>query len=90
MDRGIEAPLSPHEEVTLRRIALDVSKAKPLRDSDAAHFVRLRLVDDDDGRLSMTALGRQLYQGLPRPAKLPHEGESDAVLRANLQRARDR
>jgi hypothetical protein len=25
MDRGLKAPLSPHEEVTLRRIALGVA-----------------------------------------------------------------
>ena len=91
MERGLIAPLSPHEEVTLRRVALGISKAKLLPARDVAHLISLRLVDEKDGRLSLTALGRQRYQGLPRPAARPPHGEdeADAVLRSHLRQARD-
>ena len=65
--RGLLAPLSPHEEVALRRIALGISNAKHLPAHNVAYLVRLRLVDENDGRLSLTALGRQRYDKLPRP-----------------------
>ena len=40
-----------HEEVTLRRIALGIAKAKLLPARDVAYLVRLGLVDESDGRL---------------------------------------
>ena len=66
MERGLIAPLSPHEEITLRRIALGISHADVLPARDAAHLIQLRLVDEDEGRLNLTELGRERYQGLPR------------------------
>jgi hypothetical protein len=89
MDRGLKAPLSPHEEVTLRRIALGISKAKHLAERDVAHLICLCLVDEKDGRLSLTALGRQRYGGLPRAAGSRVEDEADAALRSHLQQAPD-
>jgi hypothetical protein len=50
MERGLIAPLSPHEEVTLRRIALGISKARQLPPRDVAHLIRLCLVADNEGR----------------------------------------
>ena len=92
MDRGLKAPLSPHEEVTLRRVALGISKAELLAARDVSHLIRLCLIDEKDGRLSLTALGRQRYQALPRPAARSAAGEDevDAVLRFHLQQARHR
>ena len=89
MDRGLKAPLSPHEEVTLRRIALGVSKAKRLPARDVAHLICLCVVDEKDGRLSLTPLGRRRYDGLPRPAGSLVEDEADAALRSHLQQACD-
>jgi len=63
MDRGLRAPLSPHEEVTLRRIALGISKAKRLRSRDVAYLVCLHLVDENEGRVKLTDLGHERYQG---------------------------
>jgi hypothetical protein len=63
MERGPRAPLSPHEEVTFRRIALGISEAKHLLVRDVAYLIRLRLVDESDGRLKLTELGRERYQG---------------------------
>jgi hypothetical protein len=55
-------------------------------------LIRLCLIDEKDGRLSLTALGRQRYQALPRPAARSAAGEDevDAVLRFHLQQARHR
>ena len=89
MERGLIAPLSPHEEITLRRIALGISHADVLPARDAAHLIQLRLVDEDEGRLNLTELGRERYQGLPR-AGAAHEDEADTGLRSRLQQARDR
>jgi hypothetical protein len=50
MERGLRAPLRPHEEVTLRRVALGISKAELLPARDVAHLIRLCLIDEKDGR----------------------------------------
>jgi hypothetical protein len=65
MDRGLVAPLSPNEEVTLRRVAYGVVKAKRLQ---LAHLTRLKsllLIEDHDGALSLTAMGRQRLANSP-------------------------
>ena len=68
MERGLIAPLSPHEEVTLRRIALGISKASQLPLRDVAYLIRLCLVAENDGRLSLTDIGRARYRALPKAA----------------------
>jgi hypothetical protein len=89
MDRGLRAPLSPHEEVTFRRIALGISKAKRLRARDVAYLIRLRLVDENEGRLKLSDLGRERYQGLSNGAAMSDvKDEVTAVLRRHLD-ARD-
>ena len=82
MERSLIAPLSPHEEVTLRRIALGISKASQLPPRDAAHLIRLRLVADNEGRLSLTDIGRERYRALPKVAGMTavaDEGEAAVV-----------
>jgi hypothetical protein len=49
MERGLKAPLSPREAVTLRRIALGISKAELLPARDVVQLIRLCLVDEKDG-----------------------------------------
>jgi hypothetical protein len=93
MARGRTAPLSPNEEVTLRRIALGISQAKQLPTHDVDYLVRLRLVDDDEGRLKLTDLGRERYQALPRPAAISDVTNTDetvTVLRHLILGAGDR
>ena len=83
MERGLIAPLSPHEEVTLRRIALGIPKASQLPPRDAAHLIRLRLVADNEGRLSLTDIGRERYRALPKAAGMTavaDEGQAAAVV----------
>ena len=79
MERGLIAPLSPHEEVTLRRIALGILKARQLPSRDVAHLIRLCLVADNEGRLSLTDIGRERYRALPKAAGMTavaDEGET--------------
>jgi hypothetical protein len=64
MEPGLRALLSPHEEVTFRRIALGISKAKHLPARDVACLIQILLVDENQGRLKLTELGRERYQGL--------------------------
>jgi hypothetical protein len=66
MERGLRAPLSPREEVSFRRVALGISKAKLLPARDVAYLIRLCLVAENDGRLSLTDLGRERYRALPK------------------------
>jgi hypothetical protein len=90
MERGLKAPLSPHEEVTFRRIALGISKAKLLPARDVAYLIRLRLVDENEGRLKLSDLGRERYQGLPNGAAISKiKDEAADVLRHHILHARD-
>jgi hypothetical protein len=50
MERGALAPLSPNEEVTLRRIAIGIARAFELRSRDVTRLIRLLLVEQRDGR----------------------------------------
>ena len=59
MERGLRALLSLREEVTFRRIALGISKAKHLAVRDVTYLVHLCLVDENQGRLKLTDLGRE-------------------------------
>jgi hypothetical protein len=65
MERGILAPLSPNEELALRRIA----GGRPPAELRARHHVvrlkTLKLVEEIDGKLRLTSLGRSRYARLP-------------------------
>jgi hypothetical protein len=93
LERGLIAPLSPHEEVTLRRIALGISKANDLPAHDVAHLIRLRLVEEREAQLTLTGIGRQRYQALPKAAGaagITNEDDAVTALRHHLLKARDR
>jgi hypothetical protein len=91
MERGLKAPFSPHEATTFRRIALGISDAKLLPAQDVAYLIHLRLIDEKEGRLRLTALGRERYHGLPNDAaRSDAKDEAAAVLRRHLLQARDR
>ena len=65
MDRGLVAPLSPNEEVTLRRVAYGVVVAKTLHPAHLARLKSLALIEDRDGTLSITAMGEQRLARTP-------------------------
>ncbi len=76
MERGTLAPLSPNEEGTLRRIAAAASPRTMLRARDVERLLKLLLVRDIDGRLELTAIGRERYRqisGTLAPGSPPDE-----------------
>ena len=91
MDRGISAPLSPNEEVTLRRVALGIAGREALRPANLARLIRLLLVEESDGRLALTELGRRRCRLLPKAANmgdLADTREVVAVLKRKLRQDR--
>jgi hypothetical protein len=74
-NRGLLAPLSPHEEVTLRRVAIGIAKLADLPARDVERLTALLLVEETGGGLRLTPLGRQRYRALPNSAGI---SESDA------------
>ncbi len=90
MERGLKAPLSPHEEVALWRITLGISHPKHLSARDVNHLIRLGLVDENEGRLKLSDLGRERYQGLPNATAMSKiKDEAADVLRRHILYSRD-
>ena len=81
MLRGQTAPLSPKEEVTLRRIALGVVSPDELPPHAVRRLTALALVKQDGERFVLTPLGHARYESLPRATR------NDAFERARLQQA---
>ena len=75
--RGILAPLSPNEEITLRRVALGFGTADRLPEEHVRRLETLGLVEQADGSLRLTELGLQRYATLERPVKW--HGSEDAA-----------
>ncbi|MDP1960733.1 MAG: hypothetical protein Q8K93_00895 [Reyranella sp.] len=67
MDRGLKAPLSANEDVTLRRVAYGIAQPNELIARDVEHLTRLALIDRQGGRLVLTDLGRQRLAATPGP-----------------------
>ena len=67
--RGILAPLSPHEEITLRRVALGFGRRDYLPLQHVRRLEQLALIEEADGTFRLTELGLQRYASLERPAK---------------------
>ena len=66
---GILEPLSPHEEITLRRVALGFGRREHLPLQHIRRLEQLALVEETDGTLRLTELGLQFYASLERPVK---------------------
>ena len=65
--RGLSAPLSPNEEVTLRRVARGPPALDNLPEKHLTRLEFLKLIEANHGGYKLTPLGRQRYEGLPRP-----------------------
>jgi hypothetical protein len=70
MARSLDAPLSPHEEATLRRVANGITKVKHLAPGHVRRLKHLALVEEDDRRLKLTTIGLQRYAALPKSDSL--------------------
>jgi hypothetical protein len=65
MDRSLVAPLSPNEEVTLRRVAYGIAKSDDLHPSHLMRLKRLALIEDRDGALFVTQTGQRRLTNSP-------------------------
>jgi hypothetical protein len=74
MDRGLKAPLSPHEEVTLRRIALGIANPADLSVKDIERLGSLLLIEVFSGGLRPTPIGKQRCLALPNSAGFDTKG----------------
>jgi hypothetical protein len=66
MSRSLDAPLSPHEEATLRLVANGITKIKHLTPDHVRRLKHLALVEEDGRRLKLTTIGLQRYAALPK------------------------
>ena len=88
MSRSLDAPLSPNEEVTLRRVALGISPLKDLAARDLARLTSLSLIEIDAGVPRLTDLGRQRYRALPRAGQVSDVSSYEAMIAAVGERLR--
>lgn len=79
--RGILAPLSPHEEITLRRVALGFGRRDHLPLQHVQRLEQLALIEEADGTLRLTELGLQRYATLERPVKWDSDTAAEDVSR---------
>lgn len=76
MTRGLLAPLSPADEIALRRVA----HGSPIIDAQvAANLCRLALIERTPSGLRLTPLGRQRYDAMPKALLLAHRHSLHAV-----------
>lgn len=88
MSRSLDAPLSPNEEVTLRRVALGVSPMKDLAPRDLMRLTSLSLVEIDAGVARLTNFGLQRYRALPRAANAKDLSSYEAMVAAVSEKLR--
>lgn len=77
--RGLLAPLSSNEEITLRRVATGASASCKLSAEHLKRLEQLKLIEADNGGYQLTPLGRQRYNELPRPADLATDGSPGEI-----------
>jgi hypothetical protein len=82
MGRSLNAPLSPNEELTLRRVALGVAPKEILPTRDLARLKKLDLVEGDGALLTLTSLGRQRYLALPRAMRIDDVAPPEQLAKA--------
>ena len=66
MNRSLLAPLSPHEELTLRRIAHGIAGLREINGREVKRLVALNLIVSDGTTVSITELGLERAANLPR------------------------
>ena len=86
--RGILAPLSPNEEITLRRIALGFGARDGRAAKDVRRLTQLALVEEWEGGLRLTELGLQRYASLERPSKWASDTGAQDVSRLLTERSK--
>ncbi len=90
MLRGQSAPLSPHEELTLRRVALRSAPPAGLSQRDLDRLEALGLITRSDDDVALTPLGRMRYEALPRATKIDDSADEHFIemLKASVAQLR--
>jgi hypothetical protein len=81
MSRSRLAPLSPNEEITLRRVTAGISEPVRLSQRDLEHLQALLLIEDHDGNLRLTPAGRERYRALPNSTVVDQADKSTASIK---------
>ena len=79
-NRGVLTALSPHEEVTLRRVAIGIAKLADLPARDIERLKVLLLVEENGGGLRLTPAGRERYLALPNSAGIFKPGTANELV----------
>jgi hypothetical protein len=82
MSPEANAPLSPQEEVALRRVAHGSFGIAPAHRNGLLH---LQLIESWRGELRLTALGQKRYRSLPKAALLSHRADMGCAVRTTLE-----
>jgi len=82
MSRSLNAPLSPHEEITLGRVARGATIGD-LPAGDVARLRSLALVEGRAGRVRLTASGQRRYESMCRAP-----GETSSKITTAFHKAR--
>jgi len=65
MGKGLVAPLSPNEELALRRIAHGIAGLREINRREIKHLAALNLIASDGFTVSITKLGEERLTHLP-------------------------
>lgn len=76
-NRSLKAPLSPSEELTLRRIALAITSPDEMPATSLTRLRGMKLLDDAN---RLTPLGRERYASLERPTAKTKGDDAKAAL----------
>ena len=85
MKGSVIIPLSREEEDTMRLIALGTSNTEHLRTGDVDQLAKLRLAEEENGKVTLTGLGRlrlaqsqeRVFQAIPMPLVLASSAFTD-------------
>ena len=80
MARGRTAPLSPNEQVSLRRVALGISQPADLPARDITRLKALSLIEEHGAGLRLTPLGRERYLALPNSGAIYESDTPDVFI----------
>jgi hypothetical protein len=79
MARGLLAPLSPNEELALRRIASGQGRLASLASRDVEHLRKLDLIEEVGDRLQLTAIGWDRYARFDKTSPLRGSESADKI-----------
>lgn len=88
--RGLLAPLSSNEEITLRRVAMGTSPSHKLSVEHLKRLEQLKLIEAGKDGYQLTPLGRRRYNELPRPADVATDGSPGEIERVLFNAMRSR